>query len=451
MLGWQSGTAASAFQTALEIQGLIVLNNSGYVYERWHGTLLTIAVVVFCSLFNTFLAKRLPLVEGIVLILHIVGFVAIIVVLWVLAPRSSAHDVFTQFLDGGNWGNMGLACLVGITSPVLSLLGSDAATHMSEELRDASKNLPKAMVSTLLFNGALGFVMLVTLCFSVGNLEDVLSTPTGFPFIQVFYNATLSKGAATVMTCVLVIMSAFCAVTNLATASRQLFSFARDSGMPFQSWLSHVSCTSFEHNDRTFLLFSAVANYVFPITGPRELGDPSERRHLHLQLLRPLLAHQHRLDCRLQPDLLTRPLRPALLVHRLHLLHGHQTNPRRTPPQLTVQAGQVWSPSQPCLHRLSDRCFRLHLLPERDASYPVDHELGIGHLRRRHGHFSPLLHLQGSLQVRRTGRVHQKGVLKGLNVDFVRVGYTSFFFSTCYLHIHDLYVWPLWRIEYGTI
>lgn len=55
----------------------------------------------------------------------------------------------------------GLATLVGIITPVTAFLGADAAVHMSEELKDASKTLPRVMISTSVVNGALGFVMLM--------------------------------------------------------------------------------------------------------------------------------------------------------------------------------------------------------------------------------------------------------------------------------------------------
>lgn len=55
----------------------------------------------------------------------------------------------------------GLATLVGIITPVTAFLGADAAVHMSEELKDASKTLPRVMISTSIVNGALGFVMLM--------------------------------------------------------------------------------------------------------------------------------------------------------------------------------------------------------------------------------------------------------------------------------------------------
>jgi choline transport protein len=105
VLGWQTGCAIGCFLAATEIQGLVVLNYDNYVYQRWHGTLMTIAMVLFVAVFNTFLAKHLPLVEGLVLFLHLAGFFAIIVPLWVLGPRSPSNEVWTGFTDQGNWGN----------------------------------------------------------------------------------------------------------------------------------------------------------------------------------------------------------------------------------------------------------------------------------------------------------------------------------------------------------
>ncbi|KAL8718986.1 MAG: hypothetical protein Q9225_003944 [Loekoesia sp. 1 TL-2023] len=153
--------------------------------RRWHGSLIAIALVFFSLFLNTVLAQNLPSIEGVILVLHFLGFIAILVPLWVLAPKSSARDVFTTFNDGGDWRSTGLAVLIGILSPQLSLIGPDAAVHMSEEVRNASKTIPRIMLATMLLNGALGFIMLITLCFCIGNLQDVLQTATGYPFIQV--------------------------------------------------------------------------------------------------------------------------------------------------------------------------------------------------------------------------------------------------------------------------
>lgn len=46
------------------IQGLIVLNNGDYQPKRWEGTLLFYAVLLTGLLFNTYLVKYLPQIEG---------------------------------------------------------------------------------------------------------------------------------------------------------------------------------------------------------------------------------------------------------------------------------------------------------------------------------------------------------------------------------------------------
>lgn len=96
-------------------------------------------------------------------------------------------------------------------------------------------------MTSLFLNGALGFIMLVTYCFCLGNVEEILETETGYPFIQVFYNVTKSRGGASTMTAILITLTVCGCISNVATASRQLFAFARDGGMPFSRFLAYVS------------------------------------------------------------------------------------------------------------------------------------------------------------------------------------------------------------------
>lgn len=92
-------------------------------------------------------------------------------------------------------------------------------------------------------NGAAGFVMTVTFafCISAMDLGEVLSTPTGYPFIQVFYNVTGTAGGASALTVFPLLFGLAGNLTLVATSSRQLYAFARDDALPFSAWLSRVS------------------------------------------------------------------------------------------------------------------------------------------------------------------------------------------------------------------
>ena len=223
------------------IQGFAVVANSSYVPQTWQLVLLTILVCSFAILFNIFLARRLPGIEAAVFTIYALSFVAFFIVLLAMGPRSSAKEIFTDFQDNAGWGSIGTACFVGISGPVITLIGSDSSVHMAEELKDAASQLPKAMISTAIINYILGFLMTVAFIAVLGNLEEVVNTPTLVPYVQVIWNATLSRAATMAMVAFIIFFFVFCAVNQNTTSSRQLYAFARDGGLPFSAWVSYVS------------------------------------------------------------------------------------------------------------------------------------------------------------------------------------------------------------------
>lgn len=73
---------------------------------------------------------------------------------------------------------------------------------MSEEIHDAARVVPRAMIATILINGHLGFAMILALLFAMGDIATVLESPVslaGYPFIQIYYNAVQSLPATNAM------------------------------------------------------------------------------------------------------------------------------------------------------------------------------------------------------------------------------------------------------------
>lgn len=135
VLGWQVNIASGSYLVGLQIQGMVALNDDNYFPKPWQGTLFVIAVATVAIIFNTFFARKLPLIEGIMLLLHVVGFFAILIPLWVFAPHVPASTVFGDFSYTSGWPSQGVACLVGIIGPLYSLLGPDSAVHMCKQGR----------------------------------------------------------------------------------------------------------------------------------------------------------------------------------------------------------------------------------------------------------------------------------------------------------------------------
>lgn len=103
---------------------------------------------------------------------------------------------------------------------------------MSEEISNASVAVPQSIMLSVLINGSLGFAMLIAVLFCVGDIDAALASPTGYPFMQIFLQATGSVAGTTVMCSIITVMGICTSVGMLASASRQFWSFARDRGIP---------------------------------------------------------------------------------------------------------------------------------------------------------------------------------------------------------------------------
>ncbi|KAF2133571.1 hypothetical protein P153DRAFT_420411 [Dothidotthia symphoricarpi CBS 119687] len=206
VLGWQTAAATVLYLAGKQIQALIVLHNLSYTPKAWQGTLLIWSVLLICLAFNTFFSNKLPLVEGVIIILYLVGFFAVIIPLWVIGDR------------------------MGLTRAASCFVGIKAGAYIAKEVRNAAY-IPRAIMWTWLGNGLLRWIMAITFCFCVGDTMSILMTPLGSPHIQVFVNTTGSIAGATALTVLMLVIAIFACVAVMATNSRQLFAFARDNGV----------------------------------------------------------------------------------------------------------------------------------------------------------------------------------------------------------------------------
>jgi choline transport protein len=116
----------------------------------------------------------------------------------------------------------------------------DAAAHLAEEIDRPAKYVPLAMLGSILVNGSIGLIYCTVLLFSLGDLDDLLASSTGFPFIQLFLNATKSRAGATVLTLIPTLVAVAASVAGLTSTSRTAWAFARDDAFPFSAFFAEI-------------------------------------------------------------------------------------------------------------------------------------------------------------------------------------------------------------------
>lgn len=190
-------------------------------------------------------------------------------------------------------------------------------------------------MSSVAVNGVLGFIMLVTLCFTLGEVDKVLDTPTRFPFIEIFYNTTGSFAATNAMTAVLVVTLTASTITEVATASRQLWSFARDEGLPFSSFFAYVSSTVSSHG-------TGHAN----ISGYTWVEYPAQLRDGVVSGDDSALNDQYRLPSRTQRRDLIDDHIATVCIYFIYRLCVPEKAAWRGTPVSPVVVGKIWNGGQ---------------------------------------------------------------------------------------------------------
>ena len=170
-----------------------------------------------------------------------VFFIAAFVVLAVMSDKNPAHSVFAGVENLTGWSSDGVAWIVGLISTIYPFLGYDAACHLAEEIPHAARNVPLAIMGSIGLNGLMGLAFATLVLFSTGPLEQILATPTGFPFIQIFFDVTKSHVGATILSLFPIIIAMAAAVAGITSTSRTLWAFSRDKASPFSGFLSKVN------------------------------------------------------------------------------------------------------------------------------------------------------------------------------------------------------------------
>ena len=121
--GWQALCAGATFLTAQLLQALISFTNPQYMPKPYQAMLLIWAIIVLGLLVNVQGGTFLPRFEGLILILHLLGYFGLIIPLIILSNHQPSSAVFHNFVDGGNWTSKGLSFMIGLNGAVFVFAG----------------------------------------------------------------------------------------------------------------------------------------------------------------------------------------------------------------------------------------------------------------------------------------------------------------------------------------
>jgi len=129
--------------------------------------------------------------------------------------------------------------LIGLLLAQWTLAGYDASAHVTEETHNPRKNAPWGIVLAVLISIIFGFIMLAAVTLSIPDLSQVMAM--GDDAFTGILKLRLGVGFGTAVAGLIAGAMWLCGLGAMTSASRMVYAFARDGGLPYSKFWAHVS------------------------------------------------------------------------------------------------------------------------------------------------------------------------------------------------------------------
>lgn len=247
--GWWTLTASQvAFMTNFMLGMKVMFDNDwAGASEGWLQFVVYLGITLLFTIVNLVACRKekfLPWFNNFVGIWFASLFVVFSLVLLITTGTKDglsfqpASFVFGTWINQTGWSD-GVTWFTGLVQAAYGLTAFDSVIHMVEEIPAPRRNAPKVIYLAVVCGAVSGFIFMVVCLFCIQDLNLVLNSPTGLPFVELVQDVIgLNGGAA------LIALFEFNGlgqgVSILTTASRLTWGFARDGGLPWSHYFAYV-------------------------------------------------------------------------------------------------------------------------------------------------------------------------------------------------------------------
>jgi len=188
--------------------------------------------------------KLVAILNDLSVTVHIVGVAVLVGALMFLAPKQPVSFLFHGVNSNGRsvywW-----AFVLGLLQAQWTYTGFDASAHMAEETEDPRRHAPWGIVLSVAVSGVAGYLLLIALTLAIRSIPGVLAakdaTGNTIPAVIAILTAALGAKAGNAMAALASMAMWFCGLACITSASRALYSLARDEGTPMSGLMRSVN------------------------------------------------------------------------------------------------------------------------------------------------------------------------------------------------------------------
>ncbi|KAI0324641.1 APC amino acid permease [Cubamyces sp. BRFM 1775] len=246
-MGLIAGFASVEWGLAVQIMAAVTIGtNSAFVPTTAQTFALFVALLVVHGFLASLATAVIALLQSFYVVINTLLPIAVIIAMPIATPKEFKNTAaytfgaFTTSREQSGWPD-GFAFVLGLLAPLYTIAGFESSIHMSEEAHNARTAVPWAIVYTVIISSVIGWVANIIFAFCMGtDLDSIVDNPIGQPTATIFFNSFGRSGTLALWS--FVVFAQFMVGQNtLTVASRQMFAFARDRGLPFSGILYRMN------------------------------------------------------------------------------------------------------------------------------------------------------------------------------------------------------------------
>ena len=218
IIGWWLGAASVANFVASMVLEIVAVWYPDFQIHHWHQYLIYVCLTWISVAANVFGSAWIPAFNKMLFVLSVMTLGSTMLTLFIVSrhDHADASFMFTDTTTSSGWSSDGWAFMLAVGNAVYAFLGSDCSAHLCEEIENPAKMVPRVIIWPLLMGLLTAFPFAVSLMYSISDLAAVFNTSAGLPLIEIYYQGTGSRVAASI----LLTFFAFCFFGNLVANGR---------------------------------------------------------------------------------------------------------------------------------------------------------------------------------------------------------------------------------------
>ncbi|KAB8206400.1 amino acid transporter [Aspergillus parasiticus] len=238
VVAWWVTTASGVIYTAISAFGIAKFWYPEFAGTQWQVYLCYVLVVIVTLVpIFTVPQKHIDRLTQTAMYLSVVGLFLVIIVCLSMGRDHYRPTNIVEYHGSSGWGP-GPAWLMSIGIGQYCFAATSACTHIAEEMPSPGRKLPQVINMTMVIGVLTAVPWIVVMATVITDLEAVQKA--FLPSMEIFYQATGNKVAATVLQAYLTLLYYTCVPSQWIASSRIAWAFSRDNGLPFSSYWSHI-------------------------------------------------------------------------------------------------------------------------------------------------------------------------------------------------------------------